>query len=112
MKLLLSKANYKIVSKRLFTYFLPLTLLSLPLTFILPTKAQLGTCPEEDKYDNMPTSSTYKTIELPSFGINVDIPSNSRTMLLQNGAIKILHPADYALIQCVARGEGYGRGHY
>jgi len=71
------------------------------------TQAQTRTC-SRGNYGEL-ASSTYRTVELPEFGIEVDIPENYRTMKLQSGAVKILHPDDYDFIQCMASG-GRGRG--
>ncbi|WP_206070985.1 hypothetical protein [Nodosilinea sp. P-1105] len=72
--------------------------------------AQGRICPDDGEFE--PASETLRTVELPDFGIAVAIPSNYRTMKRQDGSISILHPDDFALLQCVAQG-GYGaRGYY
>jgi hypothetical protein len=52
-----------------------------------------------------------RTVQLSQFGIKIDIPSNYRT-LLRNNEVLILHPVDYDLIACNARGGEGGRGFY
>lgn len=59
-----------------------------------------------------PASETSRVIELHNFGITIAIPSNYRTMRLQNGAVEILHPDDFAFIQCVSQGGAGARGYY
>lgn len=79
---------------------------------IQPTLAQWENCPEEAQYEGVRASSSYRTVELSEYGLEVDIPSNYRTLKFQNGATGIVHPQDYALLQCIAQGRGYGRGFY
>jgi hypothetical protein len=66
---------------------------------------------EDSGYE--PAATTTRTVEIPEFGIEVDIPENYRTMKRQSGAIEILHPNDYQFISCImAGGEGLGHGYY
>lgn len=59
-----------------------------------------------------PASETRRTVELSGLGVTVAIPENYRTMKLQGGAVRILHPADFDMIQCTARGGQGGHGLY
>ena len=61
---------------------------------------------------NEPPSSTLRTIRLERFGIQVSIPENFRTMLRQDGTVQILHPDDFARIECLAQGGRGGHGYY
>jgi hypothetical protein len=74
------------------------------------TLAQVETCSSDG--DLEPAASTYRTVTLPGFGIEVDIPSNYRTMRFQDGTVAILHPDDFEHIQCVTRIGRGGRGLY
>jgi hypothetical protein len=68
-------------------------------------------CVEDSIYE--PASDTTRTVKIPEFGIEVDIPENYRTLKRQSGAIEILHPDDYQFITCiVSGGEGLGHGYY
>jgi hypothetical protein len=67
-------------------------------------------CDTDGDYE--PASETLRTLELRDFGIAVGIPSNYRAMKLQNGDVDILHPDDYEMLQCVARGGAGARGYY
>lgn len=49
-------------------------------------------------------SYTYRTLELPQFGIDIDIPENYRTMAKNDGSIEILDPGNFELRSCIARG--------
>ncbi|MFP4299104.1 MAG: hypothetical protein ACLFT0_14880 [Spirulinaceae cyanobacterium] len=42
----------------------------------------------------------------------MEIPENYRAMELQNGAVMILHPDDFEMIQCIAQGGRGGHGFY
>ncbi len=59
-----------------------------------------------------PAAETLRTVELPQFDLAVQIPSNYRTMLLNNGTVQILHPQDFEFLRCIARGGRGGRGYY
>jgi hypothetical protein len=76
--------------------------------FPFQTTAQI--CETDGNYEQ--TSQTYRTVELPQFGISVDIPSNYRAMARQNGSVEILHPDDYQMFQCLVNGGRGGRGYY
>jgi len=49
-------------------------------------------------------SETLRTLEIPRFGINIDIPENYRTLALNNGSVQILDPGSFELVSCLARG--------
>lgn len=57
-------------------------------------------------------SETRRTVELPSIGIAIAIPENYRTMQLQDGAVQIVHPSTFDMIQCTAGGGRGGHGFY
>jgi len=48
-------------------------------------------------------SKTLRTVQLPTLGVTVDIPSNYRMVLFQNGRIEILSPAEFKFFQCIAK---------
>jgi hypothetical protein len=79
---------------------------------IFPEKiqAQPKLCSDDGNYE--PASSTYKTVELPEFGIQVNIPDNYRTMKRNDGSVAIVHPDDFEHLQCMANGGLGGRGYY
>ena len=77
-----------------------------------PVKAQQLCDSSNSPSYTEPASETRRTVELSRFGIAVAIPENYRTMQLQNGSIKILHPADFDMLQCIARGGRGGHGFY
>ncbi len=57
-------------------------------------------------------ANTRKTIQLKQFGINIDIPSNYRAMLHNDGKVEILDPGSFKMLQCIASnsnttGQGY-----
>jgi len=58
-----------------------------------------------------PASTTTRTIELSDLGIRVQIPENYRSMSMEDGSVRIVHPDDFAWLECVARG-GFGGGGY
>lgn len=82
--------------------------------YLLLTAAAMGKddCPEEHLYSGQQPSSTTRRVRLPQEGIEISVPSNYRVVRRGNGEVEILHPADYALLRCVAEGRGYGRGYY
>ena len=97
--------------------FKTLPLLGLCLSLLLspaflpnPVQAQSRACSSDGNYE--PRSSTFRTVKLPDFGIEVDIPSNYRTMRRENGQVEILHPDDFAMVQCIAKGGYGGHGYY
>lgn len=57
-------------------------------------------------------SEILREVELSEFGIVVSIPENYRTMKLQDGSVKILHPSDFEMLTCLARGGQGGHGYY
>jgi hypothetical protein len=68
-------------------------------------------CVEDGTYE--PAATTTRTVKLPEFGLQVDIPENYRTMKRDRNNVEILHPDDYAFITCIAAGgEGLGHGYY
>lgn len=89
-----------------------LTLISLCHTLNNKKIAQAGPklCSTNEKYE--PASKTYRTTKLPEFKIEVDIPSNYRTMKRKDGSVWILHHLDFEHLQCIAKGGGGGRGLY
>lgn len=67
-------------------------------------------CGTDDSFE--PTSPVDRVVALPQFQLQVTIPSNYRAIARQSGAVEILHPDDFAMIQCVARGGLGGHGYY
>lgn len=59
-----------------------------------------------------PAAETQRTVELEQFNLQVNIPSNYRTMLRQDGVVEILHPDDYEMIVCLVQGGVGGHGYY
>jgi hypothetical protein len=45
-----------------------------------------------------------RTVELPQFGINLDIPEDYRTMARKDGSVEIMDPNHFELVSCIARG--------
>lgn len=79
--------------------------------FVPPLHAQPSRiCATGETY--APAAATTRTVELANFGIQINIPSNYRTMRFQDGRVAILHPDDFALLQCLAQGGRGGRGYY
>ena len=58
-----------------------------------------------------PNSKNFRTIKLEHYGIEVDIPSNYRSIKEQDGSVKILHPNYFALFQCIKNGGRGGQGY-
>ncbi|PZO44591.1 MAG: hypothetical protein DCF19_02265 [Pseudanabaena frigida] len=58
-----------------------------------------------------PNSKNFRTIKLYHYGIEVDIPSNYRSIKEQDGSVKILHPNYFALFQCISNGGKGGQGY-
>lgn len=78
----------------------------------LPAKAQqLCDASNSDSYGEQ-ASETRRTVELSNLGVAVAIPENYRIMQLQSGAVQILHPSDFDMLQCLARGGRGGHGMY
>lgn len=74
-------------------------------------QAQSGQlCETDGNYE--PAAETTRTVELPDFGISVEIPENYRAMKLQDGSVQILHPDDFEWLQCIARGGTGAHGYY
>jgi hypothetical protein len=67
-------------------------------------------CSANEKYE--PASKTHRTTRLPDFRIEVDIPSNYKTMKRRDGSVWIVHRLDFEHLQCIAKGGGGGRGLY
>jgi hypothetical protein len=66
-----------------------------------PVLAQQELCRETGR--NAP-AKTSRTLELPQFGIDIDIPKNYRAMSLKNGSVGILDPDQFEILSCTARG--------
>lgn len=62
-------------------------------------------------HSNEAASQQYKKLRINEEKIEFEIPQNYRTMKLQNGSTIILHPSDFDLLQCTARGGRGGRGY-
>lgn len=90
-----------------FSFFLTFSSLILFNTFAvnLSSKAQnqknLQNCNNIESLDAKPSKTT-KTIKLEKFGIKIQIPSNYRTMLLNDGSVSIVDPATFEAIRCKA----------
>jgi hypothetical protein len=61
--------------------------------------------------EEMPSSS-FRTVKLDRFGVEVDIPSNYRTMLRQDNSVEILDPGTFSIFQCTVQGGLGGGGYY
>ena len=91
-----------------FNFLLTLTSLILLNTVAvdLPSKAQnkenFQSCNNLESLDAQPSKTT-RTIELKKFGIKIKIPSNYRTMLLNDGSVSIVDPATFEAIRCKAQ---------
>jgi hypothetical protein len=66
-------------------------------------------CTVDKKFE--PNSTNFRTIRLDHYGIEVDIPSNYRSIKEQDGSVKILHPNYFALFQCINNGGRGGQGY-
>jgi hypothetical protein len=95
------------------SFILTVSLLALNLGFISSktAQAQYRDC-GLIRRTNEPPSSSLRTIRLEQFGIQVSIPENFRTILRQNNTVEIVHPDDFAMIECVAQGGRGGHGYY
>jgi hypothetical protein len=93
-------------------YFFILTLIFLcfGLDYRSVAQAKPKLCLTKEKYE--PASKTYRTTKLPEFRIEVDIPSNYKTMKRRDGSVWIVHRLDFEHLQCIAKGGGGGRGLY
>lgn len=78
--------------------------------FFSPSAIAQPLCSVDGDYE--PASTTTRTLALQEWGIAVEIPENYRSMKLQNGAVMILHPDDFQMIQCIAQGGRGGHGFY
>ena len=78
----------------------------------LPAKAQQFCDASNSASYGERASETRRTVELSNLGVAVAIPENYRTMQLQSGAVRILHPSDFDMLQCLARGGQGGHGMY
>lgn len=58
-----------------------------------------------------PSSKTFRAIKLYHYGIEVDIPSNYRSIKERDGSVKIIHPNYFALFQCIKNGGKGGQGY-
>ncbi|NJO11837.1 MAG: hypothetical protein HC873_21920 [Leptolyngbyaceae cyanobacterium SL_1_1] len=76
---------------------------------IYPVVAQQELCRD---IGEVASSETLRTLELPQFGINIDIPENYRALARNDGSVEILDPGNFELASCVARGGEvtFGRG--
>lgn len=76
-----------------------------------PAIAQTGSsCELTEPWED--TARELRTVVLKDWGMQVDIPRNYRTMKRQDGSVEILHPQNYAMIQCILNGGGGGQGYY
>jgi len=55
------------------------------------------------KVESEQPSQILRTVQLPTLGITVDIPSNYRMVQFQDGRIEILNPGEFKLFQCIAK---------
>lgn len=88
-----------------FTVFLSLIGIALLniIAIDLPLKAQnkqKTECRNLDALAEEETSQTTRTIKLDKFGIKIEIPSNYKTMLRNDGSVSILHPYTFEVIRC------------
>ncbi|MGH1394885.1 MAG: hypothetical protein ACRAVC_12785 [Trichormus sp.] len=52
----------------------------------------------------VPPSETTRLVKFDKFGIQIKMPSNFRTMLLNDGTLEIIDSATFEILQCKARG--------
>lgn len=95
-----------------FTAILPPVSCLLSLTLLPGAIAQTPPLCEVNENTWEEPSPRTRTIVLKDWGMQVDIPRNYRTMKRQDGSIEILHPQDYAMIQCIHQGGNGGHGYY
>lgn len=93
-----------------FSFILTLIFLCYGLDYRSISQASPKLCSTNEKYE--PASKTYRTARLPELRIEVDIPSNYKTMKRRDGSVWILHRLDFEHLQCIAKGGGGGRGLY
>jgi hypothetical protein len=60
-------------------------------------------CDLVSPYSSEPTASTLRTVKLSDFGISIDIPSNYRAIKTQDGGVRIVRPAYFRFLQCIAK---------
>ena len=96
------------VNVKKITSVLTIFSLFLVLTTVLHERSVWAqSCNTSTPYES--ASSTLRSVELPDFGIKVDIPSNYRTMKRQDDSVLILNPKDYEFLQCMASPRGSQR---
>lgn len=66
-------------------------------------------CTVDENFE--PNSKNFRTIRLEHYGLEVDIPSNYRSIKEQDGSVRILHPNYFALFQCIKNGGTGGQGY-
>jgi hypothetical protein len=74
------------------------------------TYAQSKFCSSDGTYE--PPSATFRNVNLHEFGIKVEIPNNYKAMKRSNNSVQILHPDDFEMFQCIAKGGRGGGGYY
>lgn len=52
----------------------------------------------------VPASKTLRTLELPQFGIALDIPENFQSWVQTDGAVVIVDPGTFEVLSCVEQG--------
>jgi len=77
------------------------SLLLLGVAPIPPASTQQEIC--RDEFEIEP-SDNLRTLELPQFGIDIDIPANYRAIALNDGSVRIYDPGTYEIIACLHRG--------
>ena len=89
----------------LFSALTSLTLLN-TVAINLPASAQnqknSQSCNNIEAFAEEPSKTT-KTIKLEKFGIKIKIPSNYRTMLLNDGSVNIVDPYTFHALRCKAQ---------
>lgn len=71
--------------------------------------AQTEFCPDPGP---IPAADATRSLALPQFGLNLTIPANFRSILRSNGAVEIVNPGTYQVLNCVAQGgQALGRGY-
>ncbi|MFM2064200.1 MAG: hypothetical protein RLZZ507_3871 [Cyanobacteriota bacterium] len=68
---------------------------------IHPATAQQELCRD---IGEVSPAHTLRTLELPQFGISIDIPENYRALARNDGSVQILDPGNFELISCISRG--------
>ncbi|HLP87680.1 MAG TPA: hypothetical protein VK184_03605 [Nostocaceae cyanobacterium] len=83
----------------------------LGLTLILSTSLNASPAIARKRCGNtnpVAPSKTTKTLELRKFGIKIKIPTNYRSMLLNDGSVAILDPGSFEAMRCAAPHGFYG----